>query len=274
MPSAWAGTCSRSIATKGSAGLRAGTAGRAFDALCKDTARRRLDMVMAWSVDRLGRSLQDLVGFLSELHALDIDLFLYQQGVDTTTPGGKALFQIMGVFAEFERAMIKERVKARLERAKAQGTKLGRRPIEAEKEAAIRADLLAAKAGIMKLAAAHGVGSGPFSGSRRRWRARGRPMRQPASTALRDSPAALRASRLPAQRDTHRGRPESSVSHLWPVGGSPGGRHRYRRRGQWLTARMDRSRFNCAPNPQSAICSIRLSVARGQAGLAEALCEC
>ena len=54
---------------------------------------------MAWSVDRLGRSLQDLVGFLSELHALKIDLFLRQQGLDTTTPAGKAMFQMMGVFA-------------------------------------------------------------------------------------------------------------------------------------------------------------------------------
>ena len=62
---------------------------------------------MAWSVDRLGRSLQDLVGFLSELHTLRIDLFLHQQGLDTTTPSGKAMFQMLGVFAEFERAMIR-----------------------------------------------------------------------------------------------------------------------------------------------------------------------
>jgi DNA invertase Pin-like site-specific DNA recombinase len=132
----------------------------AFDALCKDAARRRFDMIMAWSVDRLGRSLQDLVASLSELHALGIDLFLHQQGVDTTTPAGQALFQMMGVFAEFERAMIRERVKSGLERAKAQGKRLGRRPIAANKEAAIRVDLIAAKAGIMKLAAAHGVGVG------------------------------------------------------------------------------------------------------------------
>jgi DNA invertase Pin-like site-specific DNA recombinase len=76
----------------------------------KDAARRRFDVVMAWSVDRLGRSLQDLCGFLSELHSLGIDLFLHQQGIDTTTPAGKAMFQMMGVFAEFERAMIRERV--------------------------------------------------------------------------------------------------------------------------------------------------------------------
>jgi DNA invertase Pin-like site-specific DNA recombinase len=78
----------------------------AFDRMCRDAAQRKFDMVMAWSVDRLGHSLQDLVGFLSELHALRIDLFLRQQGLDTTTPGGKAMFQMMGVFAEFERSMI------------------------------------------------------------------------------------------------------------------------------------------------------------------------
>jgi len=83
-------------------------------------------MVMAWSVDRLGRSLQDLVEFLTNLHALKIDLFLKTQGIDTTTPAGKAMFQMMGVFAEFERAIIQERVRAGLARARADGTKLGR----------------------------------------------------------------------------------------------------------------------------------------------------
>ena len=82
-----------------------------FDAMHKDAARRQFDIVMAWSVDRLGRSLQDLVGFLSELHSLGIDLFLHQQGIDTTTPAGKAMFQMMGVFAEFERSMIVERLR-------------------------------------------------------------------------------------------------------------------------------------------------------------------
>jgi DNA invertase Pin-like site-specific DNA recombinase len=107
-----------------------GTRGRdkrpAFDKLCRDDARREFDVVMAWSVDRLGRSLQDLVGFLSELHALKIDLFLRQQGLDTTTPAGKAMFQMMGVFAEFERAMIAERVRAGLARARGEGKRPGR----------------------------------------------------------------------------------------------------------------------------------------------------
>lgn len=132
----------------------------AFDALCKDAARRRFDVVMAWSVDRLGRSLQDLVAFLSDLHAAGIDLFLHQQGIDTTTPAGKAMFQMMGVFAEFERAMIRERVNAGLARAKAQGKALGRPKIDAATEAAIAEALTAGGTGIRKVAALHGVGTG------------------------------------------------------------------------------------------------------------------
>ncbi len=110
----------------------------AFDALCKGAARREFDIIMAWSVDRLGRSLQDLVAFLTELHALKIDLYLHQQGVDTTTPGGKALFQMMGVFAEFERSIIQNRIHVGLARARAQGKHLGRPPIPVTIERKIR----------------------------------------------------------------------------------------------------------------------------------------
>jgi DNA invertase Pin-like site-specific DNA recombinase len=110
----------------------------AFNALCRAATRREFDMVMAWSVDRLGRSLQDLVGFLSEIHALRIDLYLHQQGLNTTTPAGKAMFQMMGVFAEFERAMIQERVRAGLRRAVSEGKQLGRPRIAPELEERIR----------------------------------------------------------------------------------------------------------------------------------------
>jgi DNA invertase Pin-like site-specific DNA recombinase len=112
-----------------------------FDALHRDANARQFDVVMAWSVDRLGRSLQDLVEFLTNLHALKIDLFLKTQGIDTTTPAGKALFQMMGVFAEFERAMIQERVRAGLRRAKDEGKTLGRPRLAPELEARIRAAL-------------------------------------------------------------------------------------------------------------------------------------
>ena len=115
----------------------------AFDALHKAAARREIDIVMAWSVDRLGRSLQDLVVFLSEIHAAGVDLFLHQQGLDTTTPAGKALFQMMGVFAEFERSMIQERVRAGLRRAQDDGKKLGRPRIARQLEERILAALKA-----------------------------------------------------------------------------------------------------------------------------------
>jgi DNA invertase Pin-like site-specific DNA recombinase len=79
-------------------------------------------------VDRLGRSLQDLVGFLEELRAKGVDLYLHVQGLDTSTPAGRAMFQMLGVFNEFERAMIQVRVRAGLERARARGRRLGRPP--------------------------------------------------------------------------------------------------------------------------------------------------
>ena len=107
-----------------------------FDALHKAIARKEIDIVAAWSVDRLGRSLQDLVAFLGELHGKGIDLYLHQQGIDTTTPAGKMIFQIMGVFAEFERTMIQERVHAGLRRARANGKTLGRPKTLTAKQAA------------------------------------------------------------------------------------------------------------------------------------------
>src|SRR5215831_2338873 len=104
----------------------------------RDATKRQFDMVLAWSVDRLGRSLKDLVAFLSEVHALRIDLFLHQQGLDTRTAAGKAMFQMMGVFAEFERTIIQERVRAGLARARSEGKQLGRPRIAPELEARIR----------------------------------------------------------------------------------------------------------------------------------------
>jgi DNA invertase Pin-like site-specific DNA recombinase len=106
----------------------------AFDQMLKDATARKFDMVAAWAVDRLGRSLQDLVHFLDDLRSLGIDLYLHQQRLDTSTPSGRALFQMLGVFAEFERSMISERVKAGLART---NKKLGRpsgRPHKKSKE--------------------------------------------------------------------------------------------------------------------------------------------
>ena len=144
-----------------------------LDLMLKDAVRRRFDVVMVWSVDRLGRSLPDLIASMQEIHGAKIDLFMLQTGVDTTTPAGKAMFQMMGVFAEFERAMIVARVTAGMERAKAEqvsgkvrrnkkGERLqaiGRPKLAKATEDAIKARL-ATGAGMLKVAAEMGVGSG------------------------------------------------------------------------------------------------------------------
>jgi DNA invertase Pin-like site-specific DNA recombinase len=97
-----------------------------FDAMLKDAIRREFEILAVWSVDRLGRSLQDLIGCLDELHATGVELYMHRQAIDTTTSAGKALFGMLGVFAEFERALIRERVCAGLARARETGTKSGR----------------------------------------------------------------------------------------------------------------------------------------------------
>lgn len=108
-----------------------------FDDLCRGIVRKDFDLVAAWSVDRLSRSLSDLVRFLEEMQSKKVDLYLHQQGLDTSTPAGRALFQMLGVFSEFERSMIQERVRAGLVRAKAQGKVLGRPQISDEQKSSI-----------------------------------------------------------------------------------------------------------------------------------------
>jgi DNA invertase Pin-like site-specific DNA recombinase len=129
-----------------------------FDALLNAVTRREIDMVASWSVDRLGRSLQDLICFLNDLNAKGADLYLHQQALDTSTPSGRAMFGMLGVFAEFERGMIRERVNAGLARAKANGVKLGRKPVGKAIEADVRA-MLATGSGILKTAKALGIGT-------------------------------------------------------------------------------------------------------------------
>ena len=100
--------------------------------------QREFDVIMSSSADRLGRSLQHLITFLGVIHAKGIDLYLHQQGIDTTTPAGKAMFQMCGVFVEIEHAMIQERMRAGLNRARAAGKPLGRPSVPASKEIAKR----------------------------------------------------------------------------------------------------------------------------------------
>lgn len=98
----------------------------AYSRMLTDATRRQFDVVLAWDVSRLGRSLRELLECFETLKATGVDLYLDQQGVDTTTPAGRALFGMAGVFAEFERSMLIERTKAGLDRAKAEGKRLGR----------------------------------------------------------------------------------------------------------------------------------------------------
>lgn len=126
-----------------------------LDMMLKGVARREFDIVAAWSVDRLGRSLPDLVTLLGDLQARGVDLFLHQQALDTSTPSGKMLFQMLGVFAEFERSMIVARVKAGLQRTT---KRLGRPPMVKEKVEAIRT-MLAQGIGVRETARRTGAGT-------------------------------------------------------------------------------------------------------------------
>ena len=109
-----------------------------FDALLKAVMRREVDMIAAWSVCRLGRSLQNLISLLGDLDAKRVDLYLHVQALDTSTPSGKAMFQMLGVFAEFERAMMVERVKAGLARSSKKG---GRPALDVDKVEKIKRSL-------------------------------------------------------------------------------------------------------------------------------------
>jgi len=145
------------FADRGVSGARGRDKRPELDRLLRGAVHREFGLVMVWSVDRLGRSLQHLVDLLAELQAAGVDLYLHQQNLDTTTPSGRAMFQMCGVFAEFERAMIRERVKAGLGRARERGTRLGRPPVGAEVEARIL-ELRGEQLGKRKIARALGVG--------------------------------------------------------------------------------------------------------------------
>jgi len=131
----------------------------AFDRLCVDAARGKLDVIAAWSIDRLGRSLHHVASFLAEMQQINLAVYLHQQNVDGTTSVGKAMLGMAAVFAEFERAVTIERINAGLARAKAQGKKLGRpTSTTAKTEAKIRA-LHAKGIGKIKIAKELGIGT-------------------------------------------------------------------------------------------------------------------
>ena len=101
----------------------------ALDALIKDAKRRRFDVLVCWRLDRLGRSLKHLVTLLDDLQVLGVAFVSLQEGIDATTPAGKLQMHILAAIAEFERARIAERVRAGLARARANGRRLGQKPL-------------------------------------------------------------------------------------------------------------------------------------------------
>lgn len=128
-----------------------------LDRMMKGITRMEFDLVAAWSVCRIGRSLQDLAGFLNEVNDRNIDLYLHRQGLDTSSPAGRMMFQLLGVFSEYERAMIQDRVRAGVQRRIAAGLPHGRPRVSEERIAAIR-ESLNAGTGIQKTARQVGVG--------------------------------------------------------------------------------------------------------------------
>src|SRR5262249_36155917 len=129
-----------------------------LDQMLKNASRRKFDVIMAWAIDRIGRSLIDLLHTIQVLEACGVDLYLDQQSIDTTTPAGKLMFQVTGAFAEFERGMIRQRVRAGLKRAVEQGKQLGRPKIDVELEDRIKAALKTGT-GVLKTARHCGVGT-------------------------------------------------------------------------------------------------------------------
>jgi DNA invertase Pin-like site-specific DNA recombinase len=129
----------------------------AFDRMCKDTARGKLDVIAAWSIDRLGRSLHHVAAFMAEMLEQHVALYLHQQNVDGTTSAGKAMLGMAAVFAEFERSTTIERINAGLARARAEGKQLGRPRVDATVEKQILA-MRAKGAGKLKIARTLEVG--------------------------------------------------------------------------------------------------------------------
>lgn len=126
------------LADEGISGAKGRDQRPAFDQLMQMVTRKEIDLIACWSVDRLGRSLQHLIGFLGEINERGVDLYLHTQGLDTSTSAGRAMFSMLSVFAEFERSILRERIMAGLRRST---KKPGRPPLDPDKAAKIRREL-------------------------------------------------------------------------------------------------------------------------------------
>lgn len=129
-----------------------------LEALMADVTRKKIEIVAVWSIDRLARSTLELIRIMMDFNAKRIDLYVHKQAIDTSTPSGRMMWQLLGVFAEFEREMIRERVCAGLERAKEKGVQLGRPRLRVEVEEQIL-QLRSQGMGMLKIGRKLGVGT-------------------------------------------------------------------------------------------------------------------
>ena len=136
----------------GISGAKARDKRPAFDAMCKDATRGKFDIIMAWSIDRIGRNVQHVSSFMAEIDVLGVKQYYDQQAIDTSTPAGKAMVLMASVFAEFERSMIRERVMAGLDRARKNGKRLGRPKLHAQITKRIEKALVKGDMGMIRIA--------------------------------------------------------------------------------------------------------------------------
>ena len=130
----------------------------ALNRLMRDAHRRKFDVVLVWKLDRFARSLKQLINALAEMEALGIAFVSLRDNLDLSTPSGRLMFQIIGAMAEFERALIQERVRAGLRHARTQGKRLGRPSVHVE--ANLIRELRARGASLRTIARQLGVGLG------------------------------------------------------------------------------------------------------------------
>lgn len=134
----------------------------ALDQMLKDAKEQKFDKLVSWDLSRISRSLGDLIATLAELESSKIDLVLLQQNLDTSSPGGKLMFQVFGAISEWERTLIRERVKAGLETAKRNGKKLGRPSLLNESTKAAVIELKAKGMGVKQICRLLKIGCGTY----------------------------------------------------------------------------------------------------------------
>ena len=153
-------TVAHEIVDEGISGSKGRSDRPGFDRIFELVDQKAVGAVMAWSVDRIGRSLQDLVALMKELQRNSVDLYCHQQSINTATPAGRMTFSIFGALGEYERSLIIERIHAGIARAKAEGVRFGRPRVYGDEVRAQVIELRAKGMRMRDIARELGVGFG------------------------------------------------------------------------------------------------------------------